>query len=130
MILYILRGIPGAGKSTVAKTLVPEDCICEADQYHMVDGVYKFDIELMGEAHKYCQDKCRKLMINNAPKIVVSNTSTTDNEVNTYRKIAEEYGYTVYTLLIENRHGGVNQHNVPQKTLDNMKEKLKRSIVL
>ena len=39
--IYLLRGLPGAGKSTVAKRLGGEHY--EADMYFMQDGEYKFD---------------------------------------------------------------------------------------
>ena len=39
--LYLLRGVPGAGKSTLAKQL---GCThFETDTYFMVDGEYKFE---------------------------------------------------------------------------------------
>jgi adenylylsulfate kinase-like enzyme len=39
--LYLLRGIPGAGKSTLAKQF--GDSHFETDRFFMVDGEYKFD---------------------------------------------------------------------------------------
>jgi Tfp pilus assembly pilus retraction ATPase PilT len=41
-VLYLVRGIPGSGKSTFAKTLSGE--YYEADMFFMVDGEYKFDV--------------------------------------------------------------------------------------
>jgi predicted ATPase len=36
--LYIVRGLPGSGKSTFAEALVGSDfLVCEADKYFMVD---------------------------------------------------------------------------------------------
>jgi len=40
--LFLLRGLPGAGKSTLAKSIGPINI--EADQYFIdSDGEYKFD---------------------------------------------------------------------------------------
>lgn len=36
--LYLIRGLPGSGKSTLAAKLAPQFCICEADDFFMVDG--------------------------------------------------------------------------------------------
>ena len=46
-ILYIVRGVPGSGKSTFAEKLVGHDfLVCEADKYFIdkETGEYKFDI--------------------------------------------------------------------------------------
>ena len=40
-ILYLLRGVPGSGKSTVAQNIGGTHF--ETDKYFMVDGEYKFD---------------------------------------------------------------------------------------
>ena len=39
--LFLLRGLPGSGKTTLAKSL--GGMHIEADNYFMVDGEYKFD---------------------------------------------------------------------------------------
>ena len=41
-VLYIVRGIPGSGKSTFAKSLGGTHF--EADMFFMKDGEYKFDM--------------------------------------------------------------------------------------
>jgi hypothetical protein len=40
-----------------------------------------------------------------------------------YYKIAEQYGYRVHYIIMENRHDGVNEHNVPEETLEKMKSR-------
>jgi hypothetical protein len=40
-----------------------------------------------------------------------------------YYDIAEKYGYRVYSLIVENRHGGVNEHGVPDEKLEQMKNR-------
>jgi hypothetical protein len=62
-------------------------------------------------------------MILEYPKIVVSNTSTEEWEMEPYFTLAKEYGYTVFTIVVENRHGGVNQHGVPEDKLEMMKDR-------
>ena len=127
-ILYILRGVPGCGKSTVAKTL--SDNVCEADNYFRKDGVYQFDPTKLGEAHAYCRNLCELLMEQAVPKIVVSNTNTTHKEFVPYVNLAEEYGYTVFIMTVENYHNGQNSHGVPPEKIEVMKTRLKNSITL
>jgi 50S ribosomal subunit-associated GTPase HflX len=57
------------------------------------------------------------------PHIVVSNTFTQEWEMDEYVKLAEKYGYMVFTIIVENRHGGVNQHGVPADKLEQMKNR-------
>jgi hypothetical protein len=40
-----------------------------------------------------------------------------------YYDLATEYGYTVFSLVVENRHNGVNVHNVPEEVLESMKNR-------
>jgi hypothetical protein len=56
-------------------------------------------------------------------RIIVSNTFTQEWEMKPYYDIAEKYGYRVYSLIVENRHGGVNEHGVPVEKLEQMKNR-------
>jgi predicted kinase len=130
-ILYIVRGIPGSGKSTFAKTLTNEYSICEADQY-FVDretGEYKFNFDELKNAHQWCRNEVEIRMKDNQvnyqfyPTIVVSNTFTQEWEMEPYFKLAEKYGYTVFSVIVENRHGGKNEHGVPEEKVQVMKDR-------
>jgi adenylate kinase family enzyme len=51
--IYIVRGCPGSGKSTFAKTL--GGIHIEADQYFVdADGNYNFDGSKIKNAHAWC----------------------------------------------------------------------------
>jgi predicted kinase len=119
--LFLLRGLPGSGKSTLAKSLA--GCHVEADMFFMKGGEYKFDVSKLSEAHKFCQDKTASYMYTNWPRVVVSNTFTQEWEMKPYFEMAEKYGYRVYSLIVENRHGGVNEHGVPEEKLEQMKNR-------
>ena len=54
------------------------------------------------------------------PHIVVSNTFTKEWEMNEYFELAKQYGYMVFTIIVENRHGSKSVHNVPEATMGNM----------
>jgi len=124
--LYIVRGLPGSGKSTFAKSI--GGIHIEADQFFMENGKYNFDITKIKLAHKYCQNQTEAWMktdgtqVNN-DKIVVSNTFTQEWEMEPYFKLAEKYGYRTFSLIVENRHGGVNEHDVPEDKLELMKNR-------
>jgi hypothetical protein len=40
-----------------------------------------------------------------------------------YFELAKQYGYMVNSIIVENRHGGVNQHGVPADKLEQMKNR-------
>lgn len=123
--LYIIRGLPGSGKSTLAKILVDESSVFEADMYFIgYGGQYNFDSSKLNEAHKWCQSSV-ELFMNMHPEknVAVSNTSTTEKEVQPYLEIAYRNGYKVVSIVLENRHGGKSVHDVPNETLIKMKNR-------
>lgn len=128
--LILLRGLPGSGKSTLAKSLVTKDyCHKEADMYFVDEfGNYKFEPSKIKDAHKWCNEETEFLMKYEHSPIVVSNTFTQEWEMEDYYKLAEKYGYRVYSLIVENRHGGVNEHGVPDDKLQQMKDRFQISL--
>jgi predicted kinase len=128
--LYIVRGLPGSGKSTFAEALVGHDfLVCEADKYFIIDGEYKFDGTKIKQAHEWCKNRVETYMKDSLVndqfyrEIAVSNTFTQEWEMESYYKLAEQYGYMVFSIIVENRHGGVNQHGVPMDKLEQMKNR-------
>jgi predicted kinase len=129
-VLTLVRGLPGSGKSTFAHFIWNSHVICEADQFFVgEDGVYRFDGSKIKDAHKWCRDKVETFMSDNQlngqfyPEIVVSNTFTQEWEMQEYYKLAEKYGYTVFSIIVENRHSGVNEHGVPADKIEIMKNR-------
>jgi predicted kinase len=127
MNLYLLRGLPGAGKSTIGKNL--KSINFEADEYFIKNGVYKFDPTKIKDAHKWCQNKVKNCMIEGIKDISVSNTFTQEWEMQAYVDMASDYGYMVFSIIVENRHGGKNVHNVPTETLEKMKNRFELKLI-
>jgi predicted kinase len=124
--LYLLRGLPGSGKSTLAKSL--NGFHVEADMFFMKEGEYLFDGSKLKDAHEWCQNEVNMAMILNHTtgvnnRIIVSNTFTQEWEMKAYLDLAKSYNYTVFSLIVENRHGGVNEHGVPEEALDRMRNR-------
>lgn len=120
--LYIVRGLPGSGKSTFAQSL---GCpVFEADMFFInKQGVYNFDFTRIKDAHAWCQEMVEDHMFNQEDKIAVSNTFTQEWEMKAYYDMAKTYGYTVFSIIVENRHGGENVHGVPADKLEVMKNR-------
>ena len=62
------------------------------------------------------------------PEIVVSNTFTQKWEMDSYYEMANQFGYRLHSIIVENRHGGVNLHGVPEDRLEIMKKRFEFSI--
>jgi hypothetical protein len=56
-------------------------------------------------------------------RFAVSNTFTQEWEMKPYFDLAKKYGYKVFTVIVENRHGGKNVHNVPDEALEKMRNR-------
>lgn len=118
--LFLLRGLPGAGKSTLADSLGID--YVEADMFFMQDGEYKFDGTKIKLAHEWCQDRVRKIM-EYGMSVAVANTFTQEWEMEPYLEMAEEFGYRVNSLIVENRHGNESVHEVPAQAMDIMEKR-------
>ena len=130
-IIFLVRGIPGSGKSTFARHIWNEYAVCEADKFfhNKETGEYNFDPSRLKEAHEWCRNEVETRMKDHQvnpqyyPEIVVSNTFTQEWEMQAYIDLAKKYGYQVTTLIVENRHGGINEHGVPADKLEQMRNR-------
>ena len=129
-ILTLVRGLPGSGKSTFANFIWNDYAICEADKFfYDKEGNYNFDATKLRQAHEWCRNQVETRMKDNQnnpqfyPEIVVSNTFTTEWEMDYYFTMAKLKGYIVHSVIVENRHGSKNIHNVPEEKLEQMKNR-------
>ena|ERR1044072_4340114 len=137
--VYILRGMPGQGKSTFAQTLAklhknqlqhtrevtPDPVICSADQF-MVNkqGEYEYDKDRLYECHKKAQEKFQQALRDEIPCVIVDNTNIRHKDYAFYKDKGIDYGYkvtilTVGTLDIETSRAR-GTHNVPEAKLESM----------
>jgi predicted kinase len=127
--LILLRGVSGAGKSTVAELLGNLDgyATIAADDYWGPE--YDFDITRLHFAHHWCQLVTRS-HLEDGMSVVVHNTATTNKDVEIYQQIAKEHNARFISLIVENRHGSDSVHNVPQEVRAGQERKLRSSIKL
>ena len=62
-------------------------------------------------------------------RIAVSNTFTMEWEMEPYFELAKTYGYKVFSIVVENRHGGKDIHKVPQAALDAMEKRFEVKLI-
>ncbi len=131
--IYILKGLPGAGKSTFVKTM-PDADVFSADDYHIVEGKYVFDPKRAGYAHNECFKAYLYKMMQPRPRrdIIVDNTNTTLMELSPYIRVAEATArdYKILYFLIDAATSiQRNIHEVPANTILQMAKNLQTELV-
>lgn len=125
--LWLFRGVPGSGKSTAAHYAANGNPVFSADMFFekWVDNelVYNFDFSKIKDAHENCRRLTEQAMLGGVSDIYVTNTFTQEWEMENYFKLAESYGYTVFSMIVENRHNGKNVHGVPTDKVQQMKDR-------
>lgn len=123
-ILYLIRGLPGSGKSSLAAVVA--DAVFENDDFFdQGNGVYKFDINHLDSAKTSCYANTRDAMESGTRRIAVANTFVDDTALEPYYKLARIFGYKVFCLVAENRLGTQNIHRVPEHTIEKMRKRFK-----
>ena len=125
-VLYLIRGVSGAGKSTFAKQLMV-DVVAVDDFFVDSDGNYKFNSKLLPDAHEWCRRKVEDYLKRDE-SVAVANTFTQEWEMYPYLDMADDYGYTVFSIIVENRHRGKNVHGVPDNVLANQRKRFEVSL--
>lgn len=121
----IMRGIPGSGKSTIAKKIVAfsEAVIVSADNFFMTENGYKFDVTKIREAHKTCFRLFREAVSSAKELVIVDNTNIQAWEISPYMMLAESFGYDVEIMDVScdvQIASDRNIHDVPSKSVTNM----------
>lgn len=127
MKLYLVRGLPGSGKSTRASHLDVTE-VCEADQYFEIGGDYQFDPKKLSQAHAWCREKTRRVL-QRGESVAVANTFTQWWEMEPYFQMAEETGAEVEVVSVydggcsDEELAARNLHGVPLETIRRMRER-------
>jgi predicted kinase len=132
--IILLRSVSGAGKSTFAKLLTSRIgwvSVCADDYFTDADGNYNFDATKLSNAHAECKVNFMEALAESTVEgIVVANTNTTPAECKFYEQEAKKVGATVFHIVMENRHGNSNVHNVPVNVLERQEANIRNSLQL
>lgn len=118
--LVLIRGLPGSGKSTIAKAMAGYTHF-ETDQYFTYPhGVYRFDPTKLKVAHAWCQ-ACVEAELAAGYSVVVANTFTQIWEIEPYLAIAERKQASVRVITAKGNFQSV--HDVPKERIEAMRKR-------
>ena len=128
--LYLVRGLPGSGKTTLVNSIKQAgDVSVAADDFMVNDGgEYVFDWRKLGDSHKSTQRTVEDSMKENITRIFVHNTFIKEEESKPYFDLARKYTYQVFSIIVENRHGGESIRAVPTETLEKYRQRFEISL--
>lgn len=131
--VIILRGIPGSGKSTVANLFGQMGAvICSTDNYHMINGEYKFNPKKLGEYHNKNLNNFIEYIQKETQMIIVDNTNIKRNHYLPYIEEAKANGYEIYaiTFVPQNIEECIkrNVHGAPEDVIRRMASALQANI--
>jgi predicted kinase len=119
--LQILRGIPGSGKSTYAKSQTGA-VICSADDFFVQpDGTYAYDKSKLQLAHDLCFKKCHDALHAGEQTVIIDNMNATAWEISPYVMLGRNFGYTAEVLNFpcDDKLGASrNIHDVPTEDVE------------
>lgn len=134
--VYILRGLPGSGKSTRTKQIQAHhglikqsSIVCSTDDFftNKTTDKYEFNPRLLGVNHARNFDKFCKAIRNNIEVIIVDNCNIRRHDFKRYVEEAKKAGYEVVEEIIGTfDEAGIqisiqrNQHNVPESSIRRM----------
>ena len=117
--LVIVRGIPGSGKSTIAKKLFPKYLHCEADQYFEgIDGGYNWKASEVPNAHAWCQSSAME-GLSLGMDVIVTNTFVRKQDMKPYLDMAEKFNAEVTVIIANSNFKDI--HNVPESVVEHMR---------
>ena len=112
--LVLIRGLPGSGKSTMAKLFGLHGYRhFESDQFFELRGKYVYDPRNAKKAHEWCYNMVERTM-RKGRQVVVSNTFVTVRDMQPYLALAKK------ALVIQANGKWKNTHGVTDQTVAKM----------
>lgn len=105
-VAYIMRGLPGSGKSTLVQAIIKgsvwnenHSAVHSTDSYFMVNGEYKFELEKLKENHQKNFEAFKQSLEAGVEIVICDNTNTRKWEYERYVEMAKKYDYEIHVII-------------------------------
>lgn len=101
--LYVMRGLPGSGKSTIAREIIANHgtgVILSTDDYWCRDGDYRFNPALLFKAHDWNFKRAKMSFEAGVKIVVIDNTNILRSHFINYTTTAQSYGYDIREVVV------------------------------
>ena len=122
--MVICRGLPGSGKTTMARRIGRGGAVFSADDFFMVDGRYVYRRPLVGQAHIWNEARARRAMAAGITPVVIDNTTIRATDATRYVRLARTFGYRIVVREPDTwwrfdvtELAKRNRHNVPEHVI-------------
>ena len=128
--MYLLRGVPGSGKSTKSNAILSENGIdisnifiknqhiLSTDDFFIVNGKYKFDPRKLVQYHEANKMRTEEQMKKGISPLLIDNTNIMPWEMKNYVELADKYGYETIILNPEDFSNENNPLVITKKVIN------------
>ncbi|XP_065669233.1 NEDD4-binding protein 2 isoform X3 [Hydra vulgaris] len=137
-VLIIMRGLPGAGKSTKARQLRGANGVLySTDDFFFINERYKYDSTQISDAHEWNQKRTKEGMKMKISPIIIDNTNMMAWEMKPYVAMALTHDYDIFIIEPDtpwawnpSELADRNAHGVPKEKIEQMKERYEKNVTV
>ncbi|XP_035222464.1 uncharacterized protein LOC118195279 isoform X2 [Stegodyphus dumicola] len=134
-VLIILRGLPGSGKSSLARKMKFSGAVFSTDDFFYKKGKYAFDPNQLTEAHAWNKIRTRNALEKGVTPVIIDNTNTEVWEMVPYIFLGKKFNYEIVILepntpwkFNVKELAKRNKHHVSKEKIAKMKERYQRNV--